>query len=79
MLKAVGRLLSSADLDAKTFSDCNEFLHYALIHRPAVALVDVCMPQMSGLEVQSQLDEISPSTRVIVFTGNLMRGFVPPR
>jgi two-component system, LuxR family, response regulator FixJ len=28
------------------------------------------MPQMNGLEVQSQLREISPSTRVIVFTGN---------
>jgi DNA-binding response OmpR family regulator len=28
------------------------------------------LPQMSGLEVQSQLRKISPSTRVIVFTGN---------
>jgi FixJ family two-component response regulator len=27
------------------------------------------MPQMSGLEVQSRLRELSPSTRVIVFTG----------
>jgi DNA-binding NarL/FixJ family response regulator len=35
------------------------------------------MPQMSGLEVQSQLREISPSTRVIIFTGKddpLIRG-----
>jgi FixJ family two-component response regulator len=70
VLKAVGRLLSSADLHAETFSDCNEFLRYAQIHRPPVALVDVCMPQMSGLEVQSQLGKISPSTRVIIFTGN---------
>jgi FixJ family two-component response regulator len=70
VLKAVGRLLSSADLQAESFSDCNEFLHYAQIHRPPVALIDVCMPQMSGLEVQSQLGKISPSTRVIIFTGN---------
>lgn len=27
------------------------------------------MPRMNGLEVQSRLREISPSTRVIVFTG----------
>ena len=27
------------------------------------------MPQMSGLEVQSRLGKISPSTRVIIFTG----------
>ena len=69
MLKGLGRLFSSADLDAKTFGDPNEFLRYAKIHRPTVALVDVCMPQMSGLEVQSELRKISPSTRVIIFTG----------
>jgi two-component system response regulator FixJ len=69
VLKGLGRLFSSADLDAKTFGDPNEFLSYAQAHRPAVALIDVCMPQMSGLEVQSQLGRISPSTRVIIFTG----------
>jgi len=69
VLKGLGRLFSSADLDAKTFDDPREFLRYAQTHRPAVALIDVCMPQMSGLEVQSQLGRISPSTRVIIFTG----------
>jgi FixJ family two-component response regulator len=70
VLKALSRLLSSADLHAEAFSDCNEFLCYVQIHRPKVALVDVCMPQMSGLEVQSRLREVSPSTRVIIFTAN---------
>ena len=69
MLKGLGRLFSSADLDAKTFADPEEFLRYAQNHRPAVALIDVCMPLMSGLEVQSRLAKISPSTRVIIFTG----------
>jgi FixJ family two-component response regulator len=69
VLKGLGRLFSSADLDAKTFGDPKEFLRYAQIHRPAVALIDVCMPQMNGLEVQSRLGKISPSTRVIIFTG----------
>ena len=69
VLRGLGRLFSSADLDAKTFGDPNEFLCYAQTHRPAVALIDVCMPQMSGLEVQSRLARISPSTRVIIFTG----------
>lgn len=69
VLKGLARLFSSADLDAKTFSDPEEFLSYAQIHRPAVALIDVCMPLMSGLEVQSRLGTISPSTRVIIFTG----------
>ena len=69
MLKGLGRLLASADLNAETFSDPEEFLGHVQTHRPAVALVDVHMPQMCGLEVQSQLRKISPSTRVIIFTG----------
>ena len=69
VLKGLGRLFSSAGLQAETFGYPQKFLDYARIHRPAVALVDVCMPQMSGLEVQSQLHKISPSTRVIIFTG----------
>jgi FixJ family two-component response regulator len=69
VLKGLARLFSSADLDAKTFDHPEEFLRYAETHRPTVALIDVCMPLMSGLEVQSRLARISPSTRVIIFTG----------
>ena len=69
VLKGLGRLFASADLQAATFSDPEEFLRYVRTHRPAVVLIDVHMPQMNGLEVQSQLRRISPSTRVIIFTG----------
>ena len=69
VLKGLGRLLLSADLRAEKFSDPEAFLRHARTHRPAVALVDVHMPQMNGLEVQSRLREVSPSTRVIIFTG----------
>jgi FixJ family two-component response regulator len=70
VLKGMARLFDSAELYLETFSDPETFLGYARNHRPQVALIDVCMPQMSGLEVQCQLRNISPSTRVIVFTGN---------
>jgi len=69
VLKAVGRLLSSAGWQAQQFSDPDKFLEYAKIHRAPVAVIDVWMPIMSGLEVQSRLREVSPSTRVIIFTG----------
>jgi two-component system, LuxR family, response regulator FixJ len=69
VLRGLGRLFSSADLRAELFSDPKEFLAYAQTHRPPVALIDVCMPEMSGLEVQSRLSKISPSTHVIIFTG----------
>jgi len=69
VLKALGRLLSSAGLRAEPFSDPEQFLQYAKIHRSPVAVIDIWMPMMNGLEVQSRLHEISPSTRVIVVTG----------
>jgi FixJ family two-component response regulator len=69
VLKGLGRLFASADLLAETFSDPEDFLRYARTHRPVIALIDVHMPQMNGLEVQSQLRGVSPSTRVIIFTG----------
>ena len=69
VLKAVGRLLSSAGWQAQQFSDPDKFLEYAKIHRAPVAVIDVWMPLMSGLEVQSRLKELSPSTRVIILTG----------
>jgi len=69
VLKAVARLLSSAGWQVEQFSDPEKFLEYAKIHRAPVAVIDVWMPLLNGLEVQSRLREISPSTRVIIFTG----------
>lgn len=69
VLRAVGRLLSSAGWCVKQFSEPDEFLVYAKIHRVPVAIIDVWMPLMNGLEVQSRLRELSPTTRIIIFTG----------
>ncbi|PYL77227.1 MAG: hypothetical protein DMF26_04670 [Verrucomicrobia bacterium] len=33
-----------------------------------VAVIDMIMPEMNGLEVQTRLRRVSPSTRVIVLT-----------
>ena len=69
MLRGLNRLLVSAGLHPEQFSDPNAFLNYVKVHRPTVAIIDVWMPLMNGLEVQSRLRELSPSTRVIMFTG----------
>jgi two-component system response regulator HydG len=69
VLKGMSRLLSATNWNVKQFSDPEKFLAYAKTHRPPIAVIDVWMPIMNGLEVQSLLREISPSTRVIVFTG----------
>jgi FixJ family two-component response regulator len=68
ILKSTGRLLDSAGWKVAVFTDPIAFLEQAAMHRPDVAVIDILMPVMSGLEVQTRLRSISPSTRVIVLT-----------
>ena len=70
MLKAASRLLDSAGWQVETFTDPLAFLDYAAIHHPRVAVLDIRMPAMNGLEVQARLRSVSPATRVIVLTSN---------
>ena len=68
VLRATSRLLFSAGWDAKTFSEPIKFLDYYGEHHPPVAVIDVSMPAMSGLEVQRRLLGVSPTTKVIILT-----------
>lgn len=70
VLKATSRLLSSAGWKVESFLDPIAFLRYAQAHHPEVVVLDILMPAMNGLEVQSRLRTLSPSTRVIVLTSN---------
>ena len=69
MLKALGRLMSSAGLIAEKFSDPVAFLARLKHARCRVAVLDVWMPQMNGLEVQTRLRRESPETEIIFMTG----------
>ena len=68
VLKATARLLVSAGREVKPFDDPHFFLAYAQTHRPRLAILDIWMPLMDGLEVQRRLRDVSPSTRVIILT-----------
>jgi FixJ family two-component response regulator len=68
ILKSTGRLLDSAGWKVEVFTDPIEFLEQAAKHCPDVAVIDILMLEMSGLEVQTRLQRVSPSTRVIVLT-----------
>jgi len=69
MLKALGRLMTSAGLIAEKFSDPVAFLARLEHARCRVAVLDVWMPVMNGLEVQASLRRDSPETRIIFMTG----------
>jgi len=68
VLKATGRLLDSAGWKVNAFTNPKTFLEHAAAHCPDLAIIDILMPEMNGLEVQTRLRRISPSTRVIVLT-----------
>jgi len=68
ILKATRRLLDSVGWKVEAFSDPIAFLEHAAIHCPDLAVIDILMPEMNGLEVQTRLRRVSPSTRVIVLT-----------
>jgi FixJ family two-component response regulator len=68
ILKSTGRLLDSAGWKVEAFTDPIAFLDRASTHCPDIAVIDILMPEMNGLEVQTRLRRISPSTRVIVLT-----------
>ena len=69
ILIATRRLLDSAGWNnVETFTDPSAFLEHAAMHRPELAVIDILMPAMNGLEVQTRLRRVSPSTRVIVLT-----------
>src|SRR4029434_505026 len=66
--KAIVRLLRSAELEARAFEHPAAFLEYAALQPIHVAILDVWLPGMNGLEVQARLREIAPQTRVIIIT-----------
>ena len=69
MLRALGRLLKSAGFSVEKFNHPAAFLSRLEQATCRVAVLDVWMPVMNGLEVQASLHENSPETRIIFMTG----------
>jgi two-component system response regulator FixJ len=69
VLKSIGRLLASDGLAVRAFNEPKSFLAHVKTHPVSVAILDIWMEQMTGLEVQAELAKLSPRTRVIIMTG----------
>ena len=69
MLKALDRLLKSEGFNVEKFSHPAAFLSTIAQARCRVAILDVWMPDMNGLEVQSVLRRDLPETRIIFISG----------
>ena len=60
----------SGDLDVVADGENGvEAISLAHEHKPDLLLLDMSMPQMDGLDALTGISAVSPSTRVVVFTG----------
>lgn len=69
VLNSLRELLDSDGLEVLTFDDPHLFLAHAREHPVKLAVLDVWLPQMTGIEVQERLREVSPETLVVIITG----------
>ena len=68
-LKALVHLLRAVGLEAVPFESPRLFLQYAKDQSVSLAIIDLRMPELSGLEVQQALYNICPEVPVIIVTG----------
>ncbi len=69
-LRSVGRLLRSEDYSVETFGSAREFLAAEPGSKPGCLVLDVHMPEMTGLELQEQLAAQGSRLPVIFVTAH---------
>ena len=70
MREALGALFRSAHLHVHSFATVKEFLRYPRPDAPACLVLDVRLPEMSGLEFQQQLARQGDDIPVIFISGH---------
>jgi FixJ family two-component response regulator len=70
MRAALQRLLTLAKLPVELYASGVEFLAAARLDRPGCILLDISMPQMSGLEVQACLKQRHVALPIVFLTGS---------
>ena len=69
MRKALSRLFDSAGFEVKTYASGCEFLDSLEQNRPDCVVLDLHMPELSGLEVHARVGQENPKLPVIFMTG----------
>ena len=68
--KSIARLLESAGFAVESFSEPEVFLAYLVKHSVRLAILDIWMDRMTGMELLAHLCARSPSTRIIFITAH---------
>ena len=67
--RSITRMLQLDGVDVRAFDDPQEFLAYLALNAVRLAILDIWMEPMTGMEVLTHLCSRSPHTRVIFITG----------
>jgi FixJ family two-component response regulator len=67
---ALERLIRSAGYQAKSFPSALDFLGHRLSGRPSCLILDVEMPELTGLDLQRELESRGISIPIIFLTGH---------
>jgi|UniRef100_A0A7V6A1G2 DNA-binding NtrC family response regulator len=65
----IKRILERKGHEVTVFTNEEEALVFAGSHVPDVAILDIRLTKMSGVDVLEEIHKISPRTRVIMLTG----------
>jgi CheY-like chemotaxis protein len=65
----ISRILSKKGHQVAAFTDEEEAIHYARVHRVDLAILDLKLKKMSGIAIIQELKRINPAIRSIVLTG----------
>jgi FixJ family two-component response regulator len=67
---ALKRLINAVGLQVETFNSPQEFLGWQHPDAPGCAILDVCLPGMSGLDLQRELAEAGVNLPIIFLTSH---------
>ena len=65
----LARAFRDRGFDVRTASNCDEAAVAAQDESPEMAVVDLRMPNCSGIDLVKDLKEIDPATKVVILTG----------
>lgn len=72
--KGLARLLGASAIRVRSFASGREFLESLSVEAPECLIVDLQMPEMTGLELQCELGRLGARIPTIVITAHNERG-----
>lgn len=78
ILAAIRRLVESMEGMQVVAQACDgrEAVTLARIHRPDLAIMDISMRELNGIEATGQIRDVSPGTRVLILSSHTTADFV---